>query len=286
MYTITKRCLVLILAALLLCTTGLPVFAEEAGDPIPAALDPKVAEIIISQLTETELADFANTELYHANMEGRVLSGQPIIWMCNAVPLVTPDNSLEAVLAVAIQRHQNGPQHYVVLSPNPYGIYQSGIHKPIEIFPQYTDSTPSFVTDLLALTETFTILDQECTLQNVYCFHRAFGATIEAIIYLKTDKGVFVKYYANEQAPANIFTEAEFKTLADEYFRVISAYENNYDENGNPLGGDYSTFASYLETRPNPPAESFHYAPWILGGCGALCLLAIALLLLLKKRKV
>ena len=87
---------------------------------------------------------------------------------------------------------------------------------------------------------------ESCKIENIYCFDSTtsiFGASV----YIKTDKGVFVKYYEYAHSQGVVFTETEFRKAAAEYYAFISSYENNYDENGEGLGGTI-TFAEFLNS--------------------------------------
>ncbi len=234
-----KRILSSLFALLILSSLCSPVFAAKAK----MVLDPDVAATIHGQLTSEELADFANTELYNSSMEGMALNGQPVLKIHLGALFYTTDNSLENLLTLETGFNVN---QYVVLGEKPYQLVQFKETKKIGVNASFEEALPTYVADLYTLSKTMTLNGQECTLQGVYCFNLPRAAT-ETAVYLQTDKGVFVKYYADDHMPCQLFTEAELVEYAKNYIAYLTSDEVNYDENGELLGGGSVTFSEFVK---------------------------------------
>ena len=237
--------LLLITAVFIIATIPLAVFADDTRHD----MDEEIADIIDSRLTEAERVLLSDGSKYSDSLKDVTLDGLPILkvyqlhWEYSDKPLD------ELVAAVDKSDGKLKASFYVVFDEDPYKICVLKKDDGSVLIGKtgaLSDTTPTFFTDIKNLSGEMVFEGESCKIENIYCFDSTtsfFGASV----YIKTDKGVFVKYYEYEQSQGVVFTETEFRKAAAEYSAFISSYEYNYDENGEGLNGTLS-FAEFLNS--------------------------------------
>lgn len=232
-------------SVILIAAFSFGVFADIDG------MDEDIVGVLDSQLTEQELSVLTDESNYYYSLSGASFDGAPMLRVYNSVFWEYSHKPLDELLAEA-ERVESARDYsfYAVFDGDPIKICVSKkddgtvmIYKAAVL----TDDIATFFTDIADLSGVTELGGVSCTMQNIYCFdstHSYLGATV----YLKTDKGVFVKYYDDERSQGVLFTESEFRKYAEEYHAYLISYEHNYDEDGNPLVGNPS-FCEFLESR-------------------------------------
>jgi len=205
-----KKLLPLLLACLFVFLIFLPVHAEE--------------EQVLSskQISEEELAILYNTELYNENLKGTMLTDQPIIKIYRRIPYELASSPFYEMLRQLEEQdfvrreYLIGGKHIFVHTKD--GITNVGIRG-------YERETyvPPYLFDIPRMDTTVTLRGTECNVLDIYCFDESenFG---DSVIYLITDKGIFVMCYAYPYyAEPAVFTEEEFSEFAASFVRYEEA---------------------------------------------------------------
>ena len=103
----------------------------------------------------------------------------------------------------------------------------------------------TFAQDIKSMGVMAEIMNEQCEIRGIYCFD-TLSSYSGFFAYYDTDKGVFVKFYENERSQGTWFREQDFSTYGTAYYKYITSYEYNYDEDGNPLYGGTS-FEKYIK---------------------------------------
>ena len=80
----------------------------------------------------------------------------------------------------------------------------------------FNDREYTYMNDIKNMTTVIQICGIECEVERIACFDLE-SSTFGTLVYLDTDKGSFVRYYANYMAPAIEMTEGEYQLLAEQY---------------------------------------------------------------------
>lgn len=214
------------------------VFAETSLN----GMDEDIISIINSQLTEQELSVLTDESNYDPSFAGASLNGVPILRVHNSIYWKYSDKPLDELIAEA-ERYEDSisKYFYIVFDEEPYEIYVQNKDGAISIWKAalWPDDVRTFFTDIADLSGETVIDGKSCKIENIYCFDST-NSMGGATVYLRTDKGVFVKYYEDGRSEGVIFTEAEFRNAAADYYDYITSYEYNYNESGEGLSGTIS----------------------------------------------
>lgn len=92
-----------------------------------------------------------------------------------------------------------------------------------------------------------TVIDGvSCRINNVYFFEEWLQA--ETVVYLDTDKGIFVKHYWGDE-PATVHTYEEFKDIVKGYCDYYSDINNHHVVIDNKLPGGFNGYKSSIYGR-------------------------------------
>jgi hypothetical protein len=208
----------------------------------------KVALIINSQLSDSEKAELKNA----GATEDLNISDIPVIKIFNELFCQEIGEPFDTLLAAANSYSDQAQfTDYAVLDSTPYPIRMLHGNQDLTMSVgkiDYTSTVPKYITDIMALSDRLVAENgSECKLEGVYCFDAS--AIHQGIaVYLKTDKGVYVNYYEDLTSEAQYFTEEEFRIQAGAYYNYLKSDENNYNENGEALGGNKESFASFTQS--------------------------------------
>ena len=108
---------------------------------------------------------------------------------------------------------------------------------------RYMKTSIPYLRDLLNVSPKMKIMGNTCTVEDVF-----LAITTEhfpsTILYYDTDQGVFVRFYKDDSAEGEWFTEQAFTNYAHQYNEYLR--ETSHDENGVPLDGEFP-FWAYLD---------------------------------------
>ena len=93
--------------------------------------------------------------------------------------------------------------------PDDYAIYRSDYCK-----------EPPYVTDIINMELKTEILNVACEIKDMIAFD-GFHSHMGAMLYVTTDKGVFVKYYTDEISEGTWFTEEDFQKFGKAYYEYL-----------------------------------------------------------------
>lgn len=139
----------------------------------------------------------------------------------------------------------------------------------------------------MQIDDTVTILDNIVKVNNIFCFD-SLNSHTGAAVYLITDNGVFVKYYEQSTSEAVCYSEEDFRLFMSEYYHFLTSCEHNYNENGEPLGGETPSLTAYLREHPVPndvQNDKTVLFVWLGIGLSVLTAVSAAALILRGRRK-
>ena len=210
-------------------------------------------EIILNeQLDEADYQKLSNKNNYDSSIIDVTLEGKPIIKVYNQIYWNVSDLPLNDIVAHA---NLSKTIDYIVFDNSPVRLrmlYESNTKVKIGSSPNGVMSMP--VNDIQMLSKDMTILDTTCAVTNIIYFD-GFSSHMGASVYYITTNGNFVKYYRTEYSEGVWFTENDYRNFAAQYYDYLISPENNYDENGEPIGGGTLSFLDFVSneniTLPN-----------------------------------
>lgn len=291
-----KKIVLLAISVLLLFSLVTPVFAATQNTGTEdVTMNKTVASIIKNQLTDEEWSDLRNTRKYDKSMRGKRISDQVVL---KVYPPCWDEigKSLPEIIAAEEKNLQNYHSYsaiYVVFDKNTYFVKVGYEDKKVKMV--YNESSvPNCVKDILILQDHFRIAGEECTLKGVYCFNMEVSddGFFGVLVYLDTDKGVFVRYYETPSSEGVLYSNEDFTPKALAYFDSIIYHE------GDELKlGQTDRFGEYLrkneielkqlalEQDEPAPAPKTNWVVPAVAGAVIVCGTAALLLIRHKRRK-
>ena len=108
------------------------------------------------------------------------------------------------------------------------------------------EKNPTYVQDILEGESQQEFLGQTARIVNVIGFNYR-RMDDEVTLGYDTDKGLFVRYYENNNAEAVEFTWEDYIQKAVAYWEYATSYENNYTPDGQPLSGIKISFLEFCK---------------------------------------
>ena len=212
-------------------------------------MDTNIISIINSQLTDTEISELKDSGIPELAADEQFRSETPVLKIYNELFTSKVGEPLELRLAEAEAINSKASYtNYVILNAMPYMICRMNNDTNQNFFIDkecYASSIPTYISDIMALSKNF-FVEKDCVLEGIYCFDA--DTSYQGIaVYLKTDQGVYVRYYENSTSEAILFTEDEFRFRAGAYYNYLTSYENNYNEKGEALGDGSMSFLSFIQ---------------------------------------
>lgn len=235
-----KKYLFVIILLFLGVLLNVTVYATEVTPSTNVVLDEELALVFKNQMSESDQAVLANSEL---DIE---IENKPIIKIYNGIFWELSDATLDKILK---QADQANSIDYIIFDEEPIRLRKTQTENEVFVDTSSASAELNFITDIQTMQANTEILGTQCSVINVYCFDM-FSSHMGASIYFITTEGTFVKHYQDQFSDGVWFTEQEYGDYAIGYYNYISAPENNYDENGSPLGGTTS-FLSYIDNYHN-----------------------------------
>lgn len=244
--------------AALLCVN---VFADAETKGKELVLDADMISIINGQLTDTEISAFKASGIPELASDGQFRSESPVLKIYNELFTPKVGESLEMRLAEAeALKGKASYTDYVILNATPFRVrmMNNDINKSVSIDKEcYASAIPTYISDIMALSEN-AFTEKDCALEGIYCFD-ADTSHQGIAVYLKTNKGVYVRYYENSASEAILFTEDAFRLKAVAYYNYLTSHENNYNKNGEALGDGSISFLSFTQTPTHNIAKANIY---------------------------
>ncbi len=229
-------------------TMNLSIFADDAQSK-ETSMDADVVLLINNQLSEEEISIFKNSD--NPNIEFDELSNYPILNVFNSPFYYSQIGETLDILLSSVKEDSKKLHNstYIALDDTPCLLktFTKDNKTTVSVIESYQSSEiPNYILDIMALTKELTVVNK-CNLQGVYCFDGS-SSHQGCAVYLRTDKGVYVKYYESSASKAILFSENEFRAYASEYYEYLISYDNNYDEDGEPIVGGTKSFLSFVES--------------------------------------
>lgn len=284
-----KRLTIIIVSFVMAASSGVNTFADNEIRDGESIMDTKIISIINGQLSDEEISALKTTGIPELALNEQSGSKTSVLRIYNEVFSPNVGEPLETRLAEDANEKASFTD-YVKLNAAPYVIRM--MHDDVKTTAsidkeRYASVIPTYISDITALSESF-VTDENCAIEGIYCFD---GDTSHQgiAVYLKTDKGVFVRYYETSTSEAILFTEEEFRLKGRAYYDYITSYGYNYNENGEALGGGSISFLTFIQNADNgdgaaSDADSNKKIYFIIGAIISVALLIGGTVFFVKKK--
>ncbi len=277
------------------------VFAGTFAANASSNLDPELEEILNSsleeQMPEKYMEILHNTELYYENgaPDDPDYMDNPILDLNKRMSVVDsggkPFDELLGLSVIAVAKPQ-----VIVLGDDVREVRISKEGDLVVFVEPYTEETmPSFVADILTLKKNVVLCGQECELNRILCIDNStshFGI----VVFLQTDKGVFVRYYPLPDSECMEMTQQEYAAYCyawDAYIKSLPPDTGGTAFTSFMTSKDYSEvkdFAPPLEDlypkKADTPDEKPPQTPWLIpAGIAIVCVVGAGLAVLIWKKK-
>ena len=277
----------------------LPMFSISATeeDSNEISIDPELGRILVDAFDTKEREELQNPNIYHDNAQNLEISDQPILkiynypfWQYNYLPF----NQLVDLADSMIQSGEINGCSYVIFDKDPIRIaysHMAGIYEKNEktlwintpsIFPN------NFIKDVQGMKATTEILGQSCKISNMVVFDGDNTSTGGNILYVDTDKGVFIKYYRDDIVDGIWFKESDFRTLLKAWIEKEEWTRSGYTyDSKEALSAFIESYADRIDELPPLSSEAPKKVPmyvWIISISGAIVLCASVVLFIFRKR--
>ena len=214
---------------------------------------PKISGILHDQLSQRESDELMIESHYQSPLTIDEVKDRPILKIFNEIYWDGVGQPFDEYLNSARESENEAGsfvRDFVVFGDNLFRITLWEYDGQIRIAKRYDyddSSIPTYLRDLLQADDTVTISGNTVKVKNIFCFD-SLNSHTGAVVYLITDIGVYVKYYEQSTSEAVCYSEEDFRKIMSEYYQFLTSHENNYNENGEPLGGTPS-LTDYLRER-------------------------------------
>ena len=250
-----KKTLGILLIAICLFMMQTTAFATETVKVADANFDESLTSVLNGKIASTDTEILFNPKYYDQSMANVNVVGKPIVKCYNEIYWNLSGGELQAIISVA---DKSNSVDFIVFDDSNYRItkWQKNSDSVIISMNRIYFDSPNYLKDIQSLTAQTKINNTQCNISNIICFD---GSTsfMGILVYLITDQGTFVKYYENNSSNAMLFPEQEFKKRATKYYNFLISQENNYNENGEPVGGTNVNFSAFLQTHYNDTSDEY-----------------------------
>lgn len=248
-----KQSIMILISFVMVALLCVNAFADNETQDKEFIMDTNIISIINGQLSDTEISALKASGIPELAADEQFRSESPVLKIFNELFSPQVGEPLETRLAEAEAMNSKASYtNYIILNATPYMIrmMHNDTDKNVSIDREcYASAIPTYISDIMALSKIF-VTEKNCVLEGIYCFD-ADTSHQGIAVYLKTDIGVYVRYYENSTSEAILFTEDEFRFKAGAYYNYLTSYENNYNENGEALGGGSISFLSFIQNSTN-----------------------------------
>lgn len=280
-----KKAIILITIFLLLFLLGISINAEE--QTISCIEDQKLVDTLIQTFDKSELDILNDEKLHNKDLPDINFSEKPIVIIYDHVYWEYSYLSLHDVLStMPVQSSMD----YAVFGDKTIRVRKALVYgqKIPQIVISSEPADANFINDIQKMSSKMLILGNECEILQIVTFD-GYSSHQGTLTYVDTDKGMFVKYYPDQVSEGSWFTEEDFRKYAKAYYEYISAYENNYAENGQGLNGNISLL-EYIDTKygkvipsVNTDEKDFSYL-WFVIPIGVYITASAVILLVFRKK--
>lgn len=234
------------------------VLAENEGENEKIDMSAEMITVVNHQLSNEDIGALKEAEIYGLVPDEQLIFRVPVLKVFDELFSSTIGEPLEIRLATAKANNKSKQNYtdYVVFDNLPYVVTEFRHNSDTMVIAdreRYALTVPTYITDIMSLPEGLAE-KENCVIEGIYCFD-ASSSYFGTAVYLKTDKGVYVRYYEEPTSEAVLFTEDEFRTKGALYYDYITSYEYNYNEKGEALGGTTTDFLSFIQKTTDPNAE-------------------------------
>lgn len=210
------------------------------------------------------------------------LDNDRVITIYNGYFFSLADQPLDSIIAEA---NKLKTVYYALLSEDKDDILlkKTIINEKLSMSSSTLDGSKKYIQDIENMKKTENILGKERNILSVHCFdgsssHKGIS------VYVNTDSGLFVRYYDTKSSDGIWFSEKDYAEYAIAYYEYITSYENNYDENGNPLYGQKS-FLTFVNENKDITESKFPLKTALLIAIPSAVVLAAVIFFILVLRK-
>lgn len=276
-----KHLSISIFAVLLVLITGIVgpniTLAETEQNIINLTQDDIIPQDILNILR--------NSDLYQGELKTNNydLSSNSFVPICRNViwDQIARDLSPQKVMIDALQDDTSNICYITEYDNNilEVSIRKNGSY--IEVY-KCKNSMPEYLENFLAGSPIVCIENQNVRINKIYFFD--MGSYQGTIIYMQTDKGMYVRYHdsANYQPEPLIFKESEFVQLAKKYYSLT--VNSGYNEKGELVMG-MLTFLSFINNDYIIPQSKGIHWYYIVGGILILGLSVVIAVYIICKKK-
>ncbi|MBE6661531.1 MAG: hypothetical protein E7605_09050 [Ruminococcaceae bacterium] len=210
--------------------------------------DENIVTVLNSQMDTKEYAKINDKSSYNDSLNNFSLNDRPAIKIYNELYWEYAGSSITDIVS-----HAELVSHifdYEVFDDENIRLRSFERNGNVSIGISSVPPSLNYVNDIKETYSTPKILNQRCTINQIFCFD-GFTSHMGAAVYYCTDRGIYVKYYADEYTPGVWFSEQDYQKYAVDYYNYLISPENNYDENGNALGGGQMPFLTYIDSINN-----------------------------------
>lgn len=230
-----KKFLLTILSFIFCISLGVTIYADEFSQTTYTEMDEDIIAVLYNCLSEED----------HEILSSIQTEGRPVLKVYYTGYFEHIDADIQNMIEQALLY---GTVDYIVFSENEnirWGTWKDGENITVDVI-TIRGSNYSYINDIRNMAADTEILGQTCQVSNIYCFDDLFSHR-GAAVYVVTDQGSFVRYYDSAYSEGIWFKEEDFSAYAVEYYNFLISPENNYNEDGEPVGGMSMTFVEFIE---------------------------------------
>ena len=232
-----KKIVTLLLVLIIGISMSITVYATDAQQ----VYNDDLQTILKDQLEETEYQKLLNKNYYHSSMTDIVLENKPILKVYNQMYWEFFHLPIGDIVEYA---NSEKIIDYIVFEKSPIrlraGEFNSGYTISL-----VTNRESKPMSDIYKISTNMTVSDTSCTVTGIYFFD-GFSSHMGACVYYLTSEENFVKYYQDELSEGIWFKESEYNSFAEQYYSYLISPENNYNEDGEPMGGGTLSFLEFI----------------------------------------
>ena len=257
------------------------------------SIDSELGEILVNAFDNSEREALQDKNIYHETVSDLVITNQPIVKIYDEIYWNKSHLPIEELLTYA---SKNENSDYVIFDKSPMRIrkaFTGGIYNCVLLTMSREPDNVNFIKDIQNMEATTEILEQSCKISNIVAFD-GYTSFSGAALYVISDKGVFVKYYKDQNDEGSWFEEDDYRNWAKEYNEYLTSDEVNIGKNGEPVGGGTKSFLDIAKAHNEQP-ENFsnsQYDPitkiptyiWIIAVSGVIVLCVVVVLLIFRKK--
>ena len=289
-----RKIITLSILFLLLSFLPISIFAESSNTT--CIKDEKIAELLTSSISEEELEILSDKSIYDVRVQDVDITDKPILKVFNEHIMSIAHLPLDDIINTVSEKAEKEriSIDYVVFGEEPVRLRRAdrtSTEDPddyVILLSSSLQETP-YITDIINMNSETKILNVSCKVESITVFDKLFFHK-GALLYAQTNKGIFVKYYADRVSEGIWFAEEDFQKYSKAYIEHLIA--TAYDEEGNPLNGTSISLLDFIETKydgeaavSNNDKKDFSYL-WIAIPVGVVGILSVVAVVIFRKKRL